>query len=331
MLSISMAPLVGAGTDSEVRFQVFRLSERISEPFQERLLSDGATAIAALKKLPDLIRLGDGELLAEINETVTSGERAMVSSSDRKLEVNEIYREVGEKWEVTDGLEIEMDPLVQADGTIDLNMAATYSARFGREVKLSQYTGQTTLAPGIPKLIARWQEEEDDLFFIALASSGGGEPEPDGITPSFLVNLEVYPSENAANSGEGAIAHLGASCVSGQRAKLKTDVPLIYELDQGGWEVEHEGELLEIDPVANPDGTFTLDFEFQLRKEIGGTERDSSGQRVPRMEILGKTATLTLPPNTPEQVDLDLTSLLDAKANPSEAILVMTVHPEAVR
>tara|TARA_R110002096_G_scaffold200639_11_gene384714 strand:- start:7592 stop:8590 length:999 start_codon:yes stop_codon:yes gene_type:complete len=272
----------------DFHFQLFELDDAIADALQPRLIDGGPTAAQTMAKMQDFVRQRRVGLEADFNIQTASGQRAKGTSSQKTLELED-------EREVTDGLQIELDPVLDASASVvDLNLAAEYAQRDGGDVKIRRLTTSSLLKVGIPALLTRWQEGDEILFLIVTATHPGPQSAPAKPNRQIFIDAAMYESDADAQAQRDPVARVVFPSRSGQRARNEISVPMFFETG-GGLEVHNLGYHVEVDPVIGVDGS-TIDLAASLShgNKRGGSERLADGTRLPKVEIRTSNASQQL-------------------------------------
>ena len=303
--------LLSTAQAEEIRFtfQVYQADPAIGIALEDRLIAGGEAAAQAVEKLPDFVRQGRLEELANLAFTSPSGERTVQKSEEGGL-VSLPTREASE------GLEIEIDPVSQ-NGTIDLNIFAAFITRDKGDPIERTLTTQTRGRLGTPLLLGRWQREDEWILLLGTATVDGTDPAPSVAGEVLYIESAYYPSATAAKFGRDTLASTRIPCLNGQRCRSQIigwiDDENILEDDQPGFRSV-------VDPKLNEDGTLTLGVGCGFIVEAGGRTRLDSGERVRRLELRDVSDTLQLTEGEPAGRKATVAGLDDIKAEEDDYV-----------
>lgn len=273
--------------DVEFEFRLYEMEPDLGLALEDRLIAGGEGASSAMEKLPDFVRQGRVEELASAELTTSAGERAIAKSGDATLTLP--------TREAVEGLEVEVDPVVQ-DGIVDLNFYASFTDRESGEPRERVVTSQAQGRSGIPMLLCRWQRDDQWLLLTGTATVAGASGDGDRSFDIFYVESAYYASASSAQFGRDRLASTRIPCRSGQRSRSFIigwiDDENILEDDQPGFRTI-------LDPVLRQDGDLEVRVSCSYIVEAGGRTRLDSGERVRRLEIRDVRDSLVLKEGEP--------------------------------
>lgn len=301
-----LSPALGQEIDFE--FFVYSTEPDIGVALEDRLVTGGEPAVAAMEKLPDLVRQGRVTELATLSLKIPSGERTKGTSSDATLALP--HREA------VAGLEVEVDPVVQG-GIVDFNLYACFTTDEKDQPTERIVTTQTRGRSGDPLLLCRWQLDDEWLLFVGKATlpdGPGSGPPPDDL---LFVESSFYPSGSSARFGRDKLASTRIPCRSGQRARASI---VTWLDDENILEDDQPGFRSQIDPRLADDGTLVLGVACGYIVEAGGRTRLDSGERVRRLEMRSVKGSLELTEGEPAGQRATVAGLNDVRAEEDEAV-----------
>ncbi|MEM7603684.1 MAG: hypothetical protein AAF357_20005 [Verrucomicrobiota bacterium] len=283
ILLLIFAAIQGAGAQEvKVRFDLYQVEPDIGMALEGRLIIGGEGATAAMAKLPDFIRQRRIEEVASVLIETESGDRTRGKSSESVIMLP--------FHESTAGLDVEIDPLIEA-GALNMNIQGIYTTADRDRPTEHVITTQAAGLSGVPMLICRWQMGRDWLLLIATPEFEGSAESSPLVDSLIYMQSAFYPTVTSANSGRDLLASARFPCRSGQRSGVEItgwiDDENVPESDQPGFRTL-------VDPVLNSDGTVTADTDCSYTIESGGRTRLDSGERVRRLEIREMSGTLEM-------------------------------------
>jgi len=256
----------------EFQFTVYGMEETVAKALEERLVAGGETATAAIAMLPDFVRQSRVTESATVDFKLTSGDRGRAKSSEGTITF---------PWhEATDGLDIEVDPVV-TNGILDFNLTAIYSTRDNKDLLERIATTQITAVSGVPMLVNRWQYGKEWLLLVCTATYPNS-ADSSSLTGRLYIDSACYPAATSASADRDRVASTRIACRSGQRAKTEI---IAWIDDENVPENDQPGFSALIDPLLAGDGTLKLVAKVTYTEEAGGTTRLDSGEKVRRLKI----------------------------------------------
>lgn len=311
LLSCLLLPSV-YGQEIQFTFQVYQADPAIGIALEDRLIAGGEGAATAIAKLPDFVRQGRLEELATLSFASPSGERTIQKSEGGLVTLP--------TREATEGLEVEIDPVVR-NGVIDLNIFAAFVSREKGDPIERTLTTQTRGPLGAPMLLCRWQREDEWVLLLGTATIAGGAPAASVAGDVLYIESAYYPSASAAKSRRDTLASTRIPCLNGQRCRSQIigwiDDENILEDDQPGFRSV-------LDPKLGEDGTLTLGVNCGHIVEAGGRTRLDSGERVRRLELRDVSDTFTLTEGEPTGSKATVAGLDDVKAEEDDYVAGFT-------
>ncbi|MEM0968471.1 MAG: hypothetical protein AAGJ31_03900, partial [Verrucomicrobiota bacterium] len=291
----------------------------IADALQSRLMDGGEPADQAMSKIPDFVRQRRVSLEAELKVQTPSGQRARGASTQKRIEVDD-------EWEVVDGLQIELDPVLDASGSlVDLNINAEYSVKAGSAVKIHGLTTASLVKVGTTSLLSRWQEEDDILLLLGTASLATPPGKPAEEHQLIFVECTMYGSAADAQAKRNPVSSIVFPSRSGQRAKSEITIPLSYE-HSGSQTYTNLGYSVEINPVIDSDGTAVdLNAAVFSAEKRSGSERLPDGSRLPKVDILTSKLTASLIDGSSDVFDITKSTLGGAQVGPDPAKAVLGI------
>ncbi|MEM1295285.1 MAG: hypothetical protein AAGH89_07960 [Verrucomicrobiota bacterium] len=306
----------------DFHFQLYKADATIADALQSRLIEGGEPAELAMSKMPDFVRQRRVELEAELKIQTPSGQRAKSASSQRMLEVDD-------DWEVVDGIQIELDPVLDASSSmVDLNIHAEYSVKDGSAVKMHRLTTASLVKVGTTSLLSRWQEEDEILLLLGTASLTTPPGTPSEDRRLIFVECTIYGSDIDAQAKRNPLTSIVFPSRSGQRAKCEITIPFAYEY-AGSQTYTNLGYAVEIDPVIGADGkTVDINAAVFSAEKRSGSERLADGSRIPRVDILTSRPTASMIDGDSNGFDINKSTLGGAPPtqDPAKAVLGIKIQ-----
>lgn len=304
----------------DFQFQLYKADATIADALQSRLIEGGEPADQAMAKMPDFVRQRRVALDAEVTIQTPSGQRAKGASSQKMLEVDD-------EWKVVDGLNIELDPVLDAASSlVDLNISAEYCTKDGSAVKMHRLTSASVLKVGTASLLSRWQEDDDILLLLGTASLATPPAGATGKASSLIyIDCTLYESDADAQAKRNPVQSIVFPSRSGQRAKCEITVPMSYEFG-GSLTYTNLGYSIEVDPVIGADGiTVDLNAAVFSAEKRSGSERLPDGTRLPKVDILTSSLKTSLTDGNSKVVDLEKGTLGGMQLGPDSAKALLGV------
>ncbi len=302
----------------DFQFQAYKLDAEMADFLQTRLMAGGDSAIQALAKVPNLLKQQKVALQAELLFQAQSGKRVNEASSQRMLEVNKRYREVNESWEVVDGLELEMDAKLDSTGRfIDIDMFIKLSNRSKEGVKVRALTSSLTAVIGVPFLLSRWQEGEEALMIVATATTSS-QANAEALSRQMVyLDVAFFQSAVAAKAKvrPDQVGRIVFPTRKGTHAKSEVYVVLLYDT-ASAMGSQNLGFKVESDVKIDQKGTVNAALILEHAQKTGRRDRLPDGARVPEIEIRRAKPSVSLQKGEIEIVDVEISSLGNALAEP---------------
>ncbi|MCG8600719.1 MAG: hypothetical protein MI807_11295 [Verrucomicrobiales bacterium] len=282
-------------------FHIHKMEPTIGEALEGRLIAGGEVAAQALAKLPDFVRQGRVEEVATLAITTPSGERAAGKSSEGTVSLP--------SREAVDGLEIEIDPVLE-NGNVNLNYYASFTTLVKGDPRERAVTTQTSGQVGQPMILCRWQIDDEWLLLTGTANAAGAEENGTPKGEVLFVESAYYDSASAAKFNRDRLASTLIPCLSGQSCRSEI---VEWIDDENIIEDEQPGFRSYLTPALNDDGTLKLRAACGYIIESGGRTRLDNGDRVRRLKIRDVNEMLELKEGEPAGRRAELSGLEDVE------------------
>jgi len=318
----------------DFQFQVYKLDANIADALQARLIDGGDPAVQAIARMPDFIKQKKASLEAELNFQTQSGQRANEASSKRKVEGNKRFREIDEKWELVNGLDIELEASLDPGGRIiDVDMYATFarsSDQTPEGTKVRQLTSLFSMVTGVPFLVSRWQEGEDIFLFTAMASTSSAPAVSTQTRQMVYLDVAFYQSAADAKAKRDQIGRITSSSRSGTKSKSQIYVIIVYDTATA-MDSHDLGFKVESSSKTNPSGAVDLSMVLEHTSKTGRKERMPDGTRAPQLEIREALPSLQMKDGETETMKVGVSSLANPKAKPDTWIMTVGCKIREIR
>jgi len=318
----------------DFKFQVYKLDVIIADALQERLIDGGDPALQAIAKMPDFVKQKKASLEAELNFQTQSGQRANKASSKNMLEGNTRFREIDEKWEIVDGLDVEMDASLDPGGRIiDVDMYATFamsSDQTPEGAKVRQLTSSFSMITGVPFLVSRWQEGEEVLLFVGTATAPSSSTASTQTRQMIYQDVAFYRSAADAKTQRDQIGRITTSSRSGTKSKSQIYVIIVYDTAVA-MDSHDLGFKIESDSKTNPSGAIDFSMVLEHTSKTGRSERMPDGTRAPELEIREARPVLQMKDGEVKTVSANILSLGNPVAKPDAWVMTVDFKVREVR